>query len=141
MARKVCLDKGCPVGERFIAPIQSEVDGKTHRPTDIMTRDRIVRERVGVIAVVVMAVDIVEQTAHMLTQSVIENQERICLRSAYCFGLLEQIHEPAVIDTVLEPRRLGEEAGQVGLVRALPHTAGDVARLLLSRTIRPVKEC
>src|SRR5215831_12693167 len=127
-ARKVCLDKGFPVGELFIAPIQSEVDGKTHRPTDIMTRDRIVRERVGVIAMVVMAVDIVKQTAHMLTQGVIENQERICLRPAYRLGLLEQIHEPAVIDTVLEPRRLGEEARQVGLVRALQYTAGDVGQ-------------
>ena len=59
-ARKMFLYKGFPVGELFIAPIQPEVDGKTHRPTDIMTRDRIVRERVGVIAVVVMAVDIVK---------------------------------------------------------------------------------
>src|SRR5262249_49137516 len=66
--------------------------------------------------------------AHMLTQGVIENQERICLRPAYRLGLLEQIHEPTGIDTVVEPRRLGEEAGQVGFVRALQHTACDVGQ-------------
>src|SRR5215467_8060361 len=82
-ARKMFLYKGFPVGELFIAPIQPEVDGKTHRPTDIMTRDRIVRQRVCLIAVVVMAVYIVEETAHMLAQSVIEYQECVSLRTAH----------------------------------------------------------
>ena len=48
-----------------------------------MTRDRIVRERIGVVAMVVMAVHIVEETPHMLTQGVIEDQERVSLRTAY----------------------------------------------------------
>src|SRR5829696_2707209 len=78
-ARKMFLHKGFPVGKLFIAPIQAEVDRKTHRPTDIMTRDWIVRERVRILAVVVMAVDIVEQTAHVLAQGVIENQECVSL--------------------------------------------------------------
>jgi hypothetical protein len=44
--------------------------------------------------------------------------------AASCLRLLEQIFEPTVIHTVLEPGCLGEEAGQVGFVRALQHTAG-----------------
>src|SRR5215470_11988050 len=130
-ARKVLLHKSFPAGEFFIAPIQPEVDGKTHRTTDVMTRDWIVRQRVRVIAVVVMAVDIVEQTAHVFTQGVIENQEPVSLRTADCLGLLEQIHEPTVIDTVLEPGRLGEEAGQVRFVCALQHTARDVGQAFI----------
>src|SRR5258708_4138714 len=38
---KVFLDKRFPLGALFIAAIQPEVHGKTHRTTDIMTRDGI----------------------------------------------------------------------------------------------------
>jgi len=80
-----------------------------------MTRDGIMREGIGVVAMVVMAVYIVEETPHMLTQGIIEDQEPVSLRTAYLLGLLEQIDEPTVIDAVLEPRRFREEAGQVGM--------------------------
>ena len=40
-----------------------------------MTGDRIVREGIRVVAMIVMAIDIVEQTPHMLAQGVIEDQE------------------------------------------------------------------
>jgi hypothetical protein len=89
LLRKVFVDKGFPVGEFFIAPIQAEVQRKAHGATDIMTRDRIVCEGIGGVAMVVMAVHIVEQTAHMLAQGVIKNQERVSLRPAYLLGLLE----------------------------------------------------
>src|SRR3989454_10044068 len=91
-----------------------------------MTRDGIMREGIGVVAMVVMAVHIVEETPHMLTQGIIEDQEPVSLRTAYLLGLLEEIDEPTVIDAVLEPRRFREEAGQVGFVSTLEHTAGDV---------------
>src|SRR5713101_3940137 len=91
-----------------------------------MTGDRVVCEGIGVIAVIVMAIDIVEETPHLLTQGIIEDQERVSLRTAYLLGLLEEIDEPTVIDAVLEPRRVREEAGQVGFVSTLEHTAGDV---------------
>ena len=91
-----------------------------------MTRDGIMRERIGVVAMVIMAVHIVEETPHMLTQGIIKDQERVSLRTAYVLGLLEEIDEPTSIDTVLEPRRFREEAGQVGFVSTLQHTAGDV---------------
>src|SRR6266571_4197844 len=91
-----------------------------------MTRDGIMREGIGVVAMVVMAVHIVEETPHMLTQGIIEDQEPVSLRTAYLLGLLEEIDEPTVIDAVLEPRRFREEAGEVGFVSTLEHTAGDV---------------
>src|SRR6266705_3741543 len=93
-----------------------------------MTGDRIVREGIRVIAMIIMAIDIVEQTAHMLAQRVIQHQERVSFRTADRFRLLEQIHDATVIDAVLEPRRFGEEAGEVGFVSTLQHTAGDVGQ-------------
>jgi hypothetical protein len=91
-----------------------------------MTGDRIVRQGIWVIAMIVMAIDIVEETSYVFTQRIIEDQEPVSLRTAYLLGLLEEIDEPTVIDAVLEPRRFREEAGQVGFVSTLEHTAGDV---------------
>ena len=90
----------------FVASIQPEVDGKTHGATDIVACDRIVRERIRRVAMIVMAIDIVEQTAHMLTQSIIENQRGVGLRTAYCFRLLEEIGDPTIIDAALGTRAL-----------------------------------
>jgi hypothetical protein len=124
----VLLDTRFPLGARFIAPIEPEVHRKTDGATHLMTGDRIVREGIGVIAMMIMAIDIVEQTAYMLAQRVIQNQERVRFRTADRFRLLEQIRDATVIDTVLEPRRCGEEAGEVGFVRTLQHTAGAIGQ-------------
>jgi len=123
---KVFVDKDFPLGEFFIAPIQAEVHGKTDRPTDIMTRDGIVRERIRILAMIVMTVDIVEQTPHMLAQGIIENQDCVSFRTTDRLRLLEQVRDATVIDAVLEPRRFREEARQVGFVSTLEHTASDV---------------
>src|SRR5215510_2041906 len=123
---EVFVDKLFPAGQFFIAPIQPEIHGKTHRATDIMAGHRIVREGIRVVTMVVMTVHIVEKTAHMLAQGVIENQARVSLRTADRLRLLEQIREPTVVDLLLEPGRLGEEAGEVGFVSTLQHAAGDV---------------
>ena len=120
------LDQPFPRGALVIAPIQAEGHGKTPRTTAIMTRDRIMREAIGAVAMIIMAVHIVEETPHMLTQGIIEDQEPVSLRTAYLLGLLEEIDEPTVIDAFLEPRRFREEAGEVGFVSTLEHTAGDV---------------
>ena len=48
------------------------------------------------------------------------------LGTAHRFRLLEQILDATVIDAVLEPRRFGEEAGEVRFVSALQHTARDI---------------
>ena len=124
--RKVFLDQRLPLGDLFIAPIHTEVHGKTYGATDIMTRDRIVRERIRIVAMIVMAIDVVEHTAHMLTQGIIEDQRRGSLRTADRLRLLEQIREPTVVDAILKLGRFREEAGQVGFVSTLEHTAGDV---------------
>lgn len=75
-----------------------------------------------------MTVHIVEETAHMLAQGVVENQDRVSLRTAARLRLLEQIREPTVVHLLLEPRRLGEEAGDVRFVSTLQHAAGDVGQ-------------
>jgi hypothetical protein len=93
-----------------------------------MTGDRIVREGIRGIAMIVMAINIIEQTAHMLAQRIIKDQERVSFRTADRFRLLEQIRDATVIDAVLEPRRFGEEAGEVSFVSTLQHTAGDVGQ-------------
>src|SRR6266446_10788675 len=71
------MDALLPAGQFFVAPIQTEIHRKTDGATDIMTGDRIVREGIGVVAMVVMAVHIVKETPHMLTQRVIEDQEPV----------------------------------------------------------------
>jgi len=55
----------------------------------------------------------------MLAQRVVEDQGCVSLGTTYGLRLLEEIREPTVIDTVLEPGRLREEAGQISFVRAL----------------------
>jgi hypothetical protein len=75
---------------------------------------------------IVMTVHIVEETAHMLAQGVIEDQECVGLRTASRLCLLEQILKATVIHAVLEPGRLGEEAGQDGFVCTLQDTTGHV---------------
>src|SRR5713101_4007098 len=91
-----------------------------------MTGDRVVCEGIGVIAVIVMAIDIVEETPHVLTQGIIEDQQRVRLRTAYLLGLLKQIRNATVVYTIVKPWRFGEEAGEVRFVSTLEHTAGDV---------------
>jgi len=134
---KVLLDKRFPLGALFITPGQPEIHGKPHGATHIMTGDRIVREGIRVLAMIVMAIDIVEETPHMLTQGIIEDQEPVSLRTAYLLGLLEEIDEPPVIDAVLEPRCFREEAGQVGFVSTLEHTAGDVRQAFVVQDDQP----
>src|SRR5215213_11073333 len=93
-----------------------------------MTGDRIVREGLRVIAMILRAINRIEQTAHMFAQRIIKDQERVSFRTADRFRLLEQIRDATVIEAVLEPRRFGEEAGEVGFVSTLQHTAGDVGQ-------------
>ena len=62
---KVCVDTRFPLGEFVIASRQPEVHGKTHGATKVRAGHRIVRERIRVVTVIVMAVHRVEQTPHM----------------------------------------------------------------------------
>jgi len=132
--RKMLVDERFPARARFIASRQSEGHRKTDGATDIRTGDRIVRERRSILPMIVMAIDLVEQTAHMRAQRVIQPQERVRLWTADRFRLLEQIRDATVIDTVLEPGGFREEAGEVGVVSTLQHTAGDIGQAFIPTT-------
>ena len=71
------MDETLPTGALFIAPIQPEVDGKAHGTTHVIAGHRIVREGIRVLAMVIVAVHIVKQTADVFTQGVIQDQCRI----------------------------------------------------------------
>jgi len=120
------MDELFPTGARFIAPIQTEIHRKTDGTTHVVAGHRIVREGIRTIAVIIMAIDIVKQTAHMLAQRVIKNQERVRFWTAHRFRLLAQLFDTPIINAVLEPRRFGEEAGEVGFISTLQYAASDV---------------
>jgi hypothetical protein len=128
---EVFVDELVPVGALFVAPIQTQSHRKTYQAADVMTGDGIVCEGIRGLAMVVMAIHIVEQTPDMLAQRVVEDQSCVSLRTAYGLRLLEQIRQPTVIDTILEPGCLREEAGQIGFIRALQHTAGDISQAFI----------
>jgi hypothetical protein len=58
--RGMLVDERFPANALFIAPIQAESHGKTARATYLMTGARIVRERIRLLAMIIMAIDIVE---------------------------------------------------------------------------------
>ena len=76
------MDERFLCGHLFIASIQPEIDGKAYRTTEVMAGHRIVGQRIGAVAVVVMAVHVVKETAHMFAQGVIEYEGCVGLRTA-----------------------------------------------------------
>jgi len=68
-----------------------------------MTGNRIMRQRVGVIAMIVMMVDVLEQTPDMFAQSVIQDQCRLVFRQPHAFRLSKHIRHPTVINLLLKP--------------------------------------
>jgi hypothetical protein len=102
-----------------------------------MAGDRMVREGIRGITMMIMAIDMVEETPHMLTQRIIKDQESVSLWTTYLLRLLEEIAEPPVIDAVLKPRCFREKAGQVGFVSTLKHTAGDVRQAFVVQDDQP----
>ena len=71
--REMFLHEGGPLRDLFIAPIQPRIDGKAHRAAQIETADQVVRQRVAVIAMIIMAIHILKQAAHVLTQRVVKD--------------------------------------------------------------------
>src|SRR5262249_34560550 len=125
---EVFLDERFPTGALFIASIQPQVDRKAYRTTEIMAGHRIVGQWIGVVAVVVMAGPLGKKTAHMLAQSVIEDEGGVGVLSADPSRLLEEIRDATIVDLLLKPGCFREEAGQVRFVSALQHTAGNVGQ-------------
>src|SRR5262245_28752368 len=66
-----------------------------------------------------------------------EYQHRVGLGTADRLRLLEQIRESPVVDTLLEPGRLGEEPREVGFVSTLKHTACDVRETFVVEDNQP----
>jgi hypothetical protein len=131
------VDECFPVGQLFVAPIQPEVDGKTHEATARVTRDGIGRKRIRIVAMIVMAIDVVAHTAHRRTQGIIEAQRGGGLRTADFLRLLEERGVPTVIDLLLEPGRRREEARQVGFVSTRQDTASDVGEAFVVQDDQP----
>src|SRR3954465_10746081 len=124
--RKMVMDKRFPTGALGIAPIQTASHKKTDGTTHVGAGHRIVREGIRTIAVILMALDLGKQTAHMLAQRVIKHPERVRFWTAHRFRLLEQRFHAPIIDAVLEPRRFGEEAAAVGFISTVQHATGEV---------------
>jgi hypothetical protein len=115
-----------PLRARVLAAREPEGHGKTPRPTDIMTRDGMMRAGIGGVARGGMAGPSGDATAHRLTHGIIEDPEPVSLRTADLLGGLEARDAPPVMAAVLEPRRFRAAAGEGGVVRPLEPTAGEV---------------
>ena len=131
--RAVLVDQGFPRRARCRAPRQAARHGQTARTPAVMTRDRMVRERRGVLALVVRPSHLVEETASRLAHGVIEDQARVSLRTAHRLRLLEQRRAPSVLDPILAPGRCRAAARQVGFVGALHDTAADVGPTVVAQ--------
>ena len=79
----------------------------------------------------VVAVDIGEEAAHVCAQGLIDGQERFAAAPAMRLGRLQHEAEATPIDGVLPPRSLGEKAREVGVVGALQDAAGDIGHALM----------
>ena len=128
---EMLLDKRFPLGDFFIAPVEAQVKGEAYWPTHVMASDRIMRQRVGVVAVVIVAVNILEQVSYIFTQGLIKHQRRLTLWKSHGFGLPDHISYPPVVDLVLKPRCSREKAGQVAFVGTVQNTAGNIRHTLV----------
>ena len=75
----------------------------------------------------------------MLAQGVIEYEGCISLRTADPFRLLEEIRDSTIVDLLLKPGRFEKKRDRFVLSALSSTQRVMLARLLLSRTIRPVK--
>jgi hypothetical protein len=98
-----------------------------------------VGQRIGAIAVVIVAVYMGKDTPHMFAQRMVDDHERLASATAMGLGLLEHEPDAAVIDRVLPPGSLREKAGEVGFTVLPRMQRAILARLLLGRTIKPVR--
>ena len=96
-----------------------------------MTGDRIIRQRIGVVTVIVMMVDVLEQTANVFAQRVIQNERRALFCQPDRLRLLQHLPHPTVIDLFLLPAIGGEISREVGLIGTLQHTARNIGHALV----------
>jgi hypothetical protein len=89
------------------------------------------RQGIGAVAMVIVVIDIVKETPYVFAPRIIDGQERLPAATAMGLGLLPHEAEATPIDGVLPPRRLREEAREVGVVGALQDAAGDIGQALI----------
>jgi hypothetical protein len=135
----VVVDTGFPGGACFIAPRPAAGQWQADGAADRMPRDGLMGERVRVLALLVRTGHRVDPTPSRRAPGIIENQERVRLRSTPLaaagaetrrswtrsghHGAAEKKRERVVLSALASPPR----------VRC--------ARLLLARTSSPVKSC
>ncbi|MDQ5852161.1 MAG: hypothetical protein M3380_08835 [Chloroflexota bacterium] len=137
LLREVLVHECFPLRDLLIASVQAQVQGKAHRATHIEAGDWIVGERIGGVAVVVMPIDVRKQAADMLAQGVIEDQGGFRFGATVRLGLLQQVANAAVVDVRLVPRRIRQEACEVGFIGACQDAAGDIRQALVGQDHQP----
>ncbi|MDI6809931.1 MAG: hypothetical protein QME66_13340 [Candidatus Eisenbacteria bacterium] len=86
---------------------------------------------------IVMTVNVLEQTPNMFTQGIIHNQCRSVFRKAHAFRLVKHIFDPTIIDLLLEPVIVREVPRQVGLIGALDNTPGNIRHAFVGQHHQP----
>ena len=99
-----------------------------------MSGDRMGRERRRIVTMIRMAVDVVEEPAHMLAHGVIEEPSEVSLRTPIASAGADSW------PMVVEVRRFGEEAGEVSYIDAVQDTADDVRKAFVLQNHQSVKQ-
>lgn len=68
-----------------------------------MAGNRIVRQRISIIAMIVMMIYVLEQTPNMFAQRVVQNQRGVVFCQPHTFRLFQHIGDPTIIDFILQP--------------------------------------
>jgi hypothetical protein len=122
--RKRLRHRGGPLGPLLLAaraaPAQGDAPWATHRHA----RDRRMGQGRGAVAVLVVPVHIGNETPHVFTQRIINDDQRRASATALRCGRLEHAPEPTAMDLLLAPGRRRENARARGLVGAVEDAAG-----------------
>jgi len=129
--------RGFPLGQFLIAAIEPQAQRKAHRATDIEAGHRIVGQGIGPVAMVVVPIHVVKETAYMLAQRIIDDDERLAAATAMGFRLVEHEADATVIDGVFPPGRFREKAGEIGFIGTVEDAAGHIGQALVGQDDEP----
>jgi hypothetical protein len=126
-----------PLGQFFIPTIEAQAQGETHWPTDMEAGDRLMGQGIGAIAVIIVAVHIVKETANEFTQGTIDCDHRVAAALAMGGGLLEHEPDASAIDCVPSPRRLRKNTRAVRFVCAVEDAPRNMGHALVGQHDEP----